>query len=68
MNGLFSLRPVFINMKDSTKLFNKYHSWVNPEYMLARCYLGDLEATGDADDDIDGQSDETEEERADPVV
>ena len=34
--------------KDCTKLFQKYHSWVNIENILAKCYvgpLGDLERT-----------------------
>jgi len=28
--------------KDCTKLFQKYHAWVNIESMLAKCYVGTL--------------------------
>ncbi|KAI9223813.1 cytochrome b5 [Blastocladiella britannica] len=29
--------------KDSTQLFMAIHAWVNAEYMLDACYIGDLE-------------------------
>ncbi|XP_002987938.2 cytochrome b5 domain-containing protein RLF [Selaginella moellendorffii] len=29
--------------KDCTSLFNKYHAWVNAEFLLERCLLGALE-------------------------
>jgi cytochrome b involved in lipid metabolism len=29
--------------KDATKLFDKYHRWVNVEFMLAKCMVGMLE-------------------------
>ena len=28
--------------KDATRLFHKYHKWVNVDFMLQRCYLGQL--------------------------
>ena len=28
--------------KDATTLFNKYHSWVNAEYILKDCFIGRL--------------------------
>jgi len=28
--------------KDCTALFNKYHAWVNAEFMLAKCMVGTL--------------------------
>ena len=28
--------------KDATKLFNKYHQWVNADYILRDCYVGPL--------------------------
>ena len=31
--------------KDATRLFNKYHKWVNAEFMLQRCLVGVLERT-----------------------
>lgn len=29
--------------KDATRLFDKYHSWVNIEFLMERCFLGYLE-------------------------
>lgn len=29
--------------KDGTVLFNKYHSWVNADFLLAKCLVGTLE-------------------------
>lgn len=40
--------------KDATALFNKYHIWVNPDFMLSNCYLGVL--TGDDDEDSSSES------------
>lgn len=51
-------------MQDGTKLFNKYHAWVNPEFMLARCYLGMLDAKHD---DVE-ESDESEEDGSEEEV
>lgn len=28
--------------KEATTLFNKYHPWVNAEYILKDCYIGNL--------------------------
>lgn len=28
--------------RDGTALFNKYHSWVNPERLLENCMIGIL--------------------------
>lgn len=28
--------------KDGTVLFNKYHAWVNADFLLSKCYLGTL--------------------------
>lgn len=28
--------------RDGTMLFNKYHSWINPERLLNRCMIGSL--------------------------
>jgi len=29
---------------DATSLFNKYHAWVNSDFMLEKCVLGYLAA------------------------
>ncbi|KAL2335710.1 hypothetical protein Fmac_016923 [Flemingia macrophylla] len=29
--------------KDSTSLFNKYHAWVNAEFLLEKCFVGTLD-------------------------
>jgi cytochrome b involved in lipid metabolism len=29
--------------RDASALFNKYHAWVNPTFMLEKCCLGYLE-------------------------
>ena len=31
--------------KDGTALFNKYHPWVNIDFMLQRCMIGHLDTT-----------------------
>jgi hypothetical protein len=47
--------------KDATKLFEKYHTWVNPAFMLERCFLGYLEddpnstSGHSSDEDGDGE-------------
>lgn len=28
--------------KDATRLFNKYHKWVNADFMLQKCFLGQV--------------------------
>lgn len=42
-------------------MFDKYHPWVNPSFMLERCFLGYIEADDDGDksstgDDSSGHS------------
>ncbi|KAG2668702.1 hypothetical protein I3760_14G003900 [Carya illinoinensis] len=32
--------------KDCTSLFNKYHAWVNAEFLLEKCLVGTLEDSG----------------------
>ncbi|KAF5469743.1 hypothetical protein F2P56_010307 [Juglans regia] len=32
--------------KDCTSLFNKYHAWVNAEFLLEKCLVGTLENSG----------------------
>ncbi|CAN8068115.1 unnamed protein product [Agarophyton chilense] len=44
---------------DVTELFNRYHPWVNADFMLAHCYLGalvDEENDGDGDGDAQAES------------
>lgn len=53
-------------MKDATALFNKYHSWVNPAFMLKNCYLGMLDGS-DGDDDDDDDCDDSEDDYDDDV-
>ncbi|XP_044489787.1 cytochrome b5 domain-containing protein RLF isoform X1 [Mangifera indica] len=36
--------------KDCTSLFNKYHAWVNDEFLLAKCLVGTLEKVGEGHD------------------
>lgn len=50
--------------QDATALFNRYHSWVNLDFMMKACYLGevnikdDVEPTSsDSDSDNDEQAD-----------
>ncbi|VFR03375.1 unnamed protein product [Cuscuta campestris] len=33
--------------KDCTPLFNKYHAWVNAEFLLEKCLVGILDDTGE---------------------
>lgn len=45
--------------KDASKLFEKYHAWVNPEFMLESCLIGQLDGRGGSGGDVsDGSSDE----------
>jgi cytochrome-b5 reductase len=37
------LKPIL--GKDGTVLFNKYHAWVNAEFMLAKCMVGTLDTS-----------------------
>lgn len=39
--------------RDATKLFEKYHAWVNPEFMLERCAIGMLDERTVAAEDSD---------------
>jgi len=56
--------------QDATRLFNKYHSWVNPDFMLKRCFLGmvnasdDVERVGEDASDSESDSDTDDEERS----
>lgn len=47
--------------KDCTKLFNKYHAWVNLESMMGKCYVG-LLAADDGGITEGGEEEEDEEE------
>jgi len=50
--------------KDCTKVFNKFHAWVNCDSMLSKCYLGTLgvEQQSVAEDD---EEEEAEDEKVD---
>ena len=48
--------------KDMTKLFQKYHSWVNFESMVGALYLGDLERATLAAAAEEEEEDEDEDE------
>ncbi len=37
------LKPIL--GKDGTALFNKFHAWVNAEFLLAKCMVGTLDTT-----------------------
>jgi len=41
------LKPIL--GKDGTALFNKYHAWVNAEFLLAKCMVGTAEASSKGD-------------------
>ena len=36
--------------RDATLLFNKYHAWVNAEFMLEKCVVGYMAADNVFDD------------------
>lgn len=36
--------------KDASKLFDKYHPWVNPQAMLENCFIGQFDDRGPASD------------------
>ena len=48
--------------KDCTKVFNKFHAWVNCDSMLSKCYLGPLgteqESLKEDDDEDDDEKDD----------
>jgi cytochrome-b5 reductase len=50
--------------KDATKLFEKFHAWVNPAFMLEKCCLGYVEADSAADYDCSSSNDESDDEDA----
>jgi cytochrome-b5 reductase len=35
--------------RDGTALFNKYHAWVNAEFLLAKCMVGTVETSSKGD-------------------
>ena len=39
---------------DATTLFNKYHAWVNAEFMLEKCVVGHLAAAPAAPQQLQG--------------
>lgn len=42
--------------RDATKLFEKYHAWVNPEFMLERCVVGMLDDRSVTEDGSDSDN------------
>ena len=49
--------------EDCTALFDKFHRWVNGEFMLERCKVGVLDThVGGSDDDDEEEEEEDEEE------
>lgn len=57
----------FTQLQDATKLFNKYHAWVNISFMLRTCYVGPLDSSKDTYDTQkkqQGDEDYTEEDSA----
>ena len=47
-------------------MFNKFHAWVNPHFMLSRCILGPLvvdeQSKSKSDDDESDESDESDQD------
>lgn len=53
-------------LQDATKLFNKYHAWVNISFMLRNCYVGPLDSSGDSSEDSsEGSSEDSSEDSED---
>lgn len=48
--------------KDASKLFEKFHAWVNPEFMLGTCIIGQLDDRGGGDGGGSGSSSDEEDE------
>ena len=48
--------------KDCTKLFDKYHKWVNGEYMLEKCKVGVLDTHSPGSDEEEDSEEEAEKE------
>ena len=48
--------------KDCTAHFNKYHAWVNGEYMLEKCKVGVLDTPVPGSDSEDSEEEEEEED------
>ena len=48
--------------RDCTKLFDKYHKWVNGEYMLEKCKVGVLDTHVPGSDSENSEEEEEEED------